>query len=261
VTGYHLGRFEESDRWDGFGRALLERLGPGHELAEAWLVHGRGISLARRGEYQRGLRELEAALALKRKVLPADHHDIAISLTSLSAIREDAGDVPGALQAAEQAVELGARAYGRRSPSMAQFLSNRGELLSRVGRKAEAERDLRDAIAGWSTALGPSHPFVAYAETALGKLLVDVGRTKEAVPILERAQAIREKSEPKPDLVAETRFALAHARWETGERAAAIALASSARELYRKQPSQANNVSEVSAWLDAHPIEKGTAAR
>ena len=86
--------------------------------------------------------------------------------------------------------------------------------------------------------------------TALGKTLLLEGRAREAAPVLERALRIREKSEPNAEMVAETRFALARARWELGQdRSGALTLAGTARDTYRKMPGEAKHAAEVDAWL------------
>jgi serine/threonine-protein kinase len=203
------------------------------------------------------LRDLEVSLALKRKVLPPDHPDIAISLISMADSQEELGDFAAALRWTEQGLDLYRRAYGAGSPLLGHPLSNRGELLNRLGRNEEAERDLRESVERWSGWLGPAHPWMGYPLTALGKTLIDLRRPREAVPVLERALRIRDGSEPNQELVAETRFALAHARFEAGEnRSGALALAESARDAYRKIPGQAKHAREVEAWLAANAAAK-----
>jgi hypothetical protein len=114
----------------------------------------------------------------------------------------------------------------------------------------EAERDLRETVDLSGQWVGADHPFTAYPLTALGKTLIAERRSREAIPILERALRIRERSEPNAELVAETRFALARARWESGpDRAGALSLAEAARDGYRKMPEQAKHAAEVDAWL------------
>ncbi len=98
--------------------------------------------------------------------------------------------------------------------------------------------------------MGADHPWTAYPLTALGKTFIAQGRYREAVSVLERAHRVRERAEPSPDNVAETRFALARARWALNrDRPGALALAVAAREAYRKLPGQAKRVEEIEAWL------------
>ena len=250
MAGYFLGHREEADRWEKLAEALQRRLGPGHDRSAAWLYQDRADIRLRRGDYQAALSDLEQALSLKRKVLAPDHPDIALSLLAIAAIQNELGDHVAALVAADKAVEIYRNAYGAASPLVAHPLGDRGESYELLGRYAEAERDLRlaaDLSAQW---VGPDHPWTAYPLTALGKTLILEHQFREAAPVLERALRIRQKSEPNAELVAETRFALARARWELGQdRNGALTLAEAARDAYRKMPEQAKHAAEVDAWL------------
>ena len=152
--------------------------------------------------------------------------------------------------AADQAVEIYRNAYGSNSPQLAQPLGNRGESYELLGRYPEADRDLRLASELYAQWVGPDHQWTAIPLTALGKTLILEHHSREATSILERALRIREQSEPNAELVAETRFALARARWELGQdRTGALTLAEAARETYRKMPGHAKDAAEVDAWL------------
>ena len=80
VNGSYLGRWEESEQWDALTKALLRRIGPGHDRIAAWYHQDRGIALQRRGDYENASMETGLALSLKRKSLPPNHPDIARSL-------------------------------------------------------------------------------------------------------------------------------------------------------------------------------------
>ena len=130
----------------------------------------------------------------------------------------------------------------------------RGECYEFLGRYAEAERDLRSASDRSEQWVGRDRPWTAIQLTALGKTLLAERRAREAVPILERALRIRVRSERNLDMLAEAQFALARARWEVGtDRAAALSLAASALDSYRKAPGQAKYAAQVEAWL----VDKG----
>ena len=189
-------------------------------------------------------------MSLKRKVLAATDPDIATTLHSIADVHNQLGDYGAALAAADKAVEIFRNAYGAGSPLVAQPLGIRGETLTLLGRYAEAERDLRLAVDLSTAWVGADHPWTAYQMTALGKTLVAERRWREATSVLNKALRIRERSEPNADLVAETRFALARARWETGEdRTGTLALARAARDAYRNLAEHGKQASEIDAWL------------
>jgi eukaryotic-like serine/threonine-protein kinase len=250
TTGYYLGRREEGERWEKVAAALLRRLGPGHERSAAWFYQDRSNLRERAGDNQAALSDCEQALALKQKVLAPNHPDIALSLIAIATANNDLGNHAAALAAADRAVEIFRAAYGSGSPQLAIALGNRGESYELLGRYPEAERDLRKTVELSGQWVGPDHPWTAYPLTALGTTLLLEHRVHEATPVLERALRIREHSEPNPQLVAETRFALARARWELGQdRSGALTLAENARDAYRKMPGEAKHAAEVEAWL------------
>jgi tetratricopeptide (TPR) repeat protein len=230
--------------------ALLERLGPGHDRAAAWLAQGHASYYLRQGRYRDALAEYEVALALKQKALPADHPDIAITWTSISDARARFGDAHGALEAANRALAIQQHAYGNDNPLLAVPLGNRGEALAMLGRHAEAERDLRESIDRWTEQVGPDNAFVAYPLTALGNTLAAMGRGREAVAVLERALRIREAGERNPEPVAETRFALARALTKVGaDPGRSRALATAARDSYRGMSGHVGEATAIERWL------------
>jgi tetratricopeptide (TPR) repeat protein len=255
-AGAEQGRYEEADRWDRFGQALLDRLGPGHERSAAWLRQNRAAVRVRRGDLAGALQDSKEALALKLKVLPPEHRDVGVSWFSLANVLRDANDLPGALEAAGKAVDIGRKVYGERSPMFAEPLNNYGEVLSELGRHREAEVALRETLHLMNARFGPESHYRAYPMVPLGNTLVATGRAREAVTLLEEAVRLRERGEHNRSLVAEARFALARALWESkADRARACTLAAAAREDYAKNPGFDKQIAAVTAWLAAHPSQ------
>jgi tetratricopeptide (TPR) repeat protein len=250
VAGYHLGHYADAARWEQFGRALLGRLGPGHEAAQAWLLHNRGLNRQRQGNYQAALADLEEGLAMKRRILPPNHPDIGIVLEAIANVRTDMKDKEGAVAAIREALAIFEKAYGSSSPLLARTLGNLGEIERTRGDYAAAERDLRASIDRWREQVPPDHPWIAYPLTQLGKTLASEHRPEEAIVVLERALRIREHAEPTVELIAETRFALARALWQSPSgRTRAGRLAEQALEGYREAKGHEQDATAVSAWL------------
>jgi tetratricopeptide (TPR) repeat protein len=265
LVGYlsdRLQRLDDAERWDGLGRALLERLGPGHERSAAWLANDRGILRARRGDKAGALADVREGLAIKQRVLGPNHPDVGLSLATLGSILEELGDAAGALDAADRFLATYRGAYGADSPLLGHPLNNRGIALFLLGRHAEAQAALRDAIARMSVVNGPDNGVVAHPLTALGRSLLETENARDAVPLLERALRIRERGEPNRHLVAETAFALARARWRAGQRGDDVrALAVVARDAYLAPPGSTREAAEVDAWLAANPRSASGLAR
>ncbi len=151
------------------------------------------------------------------------------------------------------------RGYGDSTPASAQSLSDRGDTLSLLGRHAEARAAFQAALGRWQEQLGPDHRQLAHPLLGLGQAQLAMGRARAAVATLERALRIREREEPDPVLVAETRFALARALWETGERARATTEARRARAAFVAAPGLASKAAAIDEWLRGH--EPGVTAK
>jgi tetratricopeptide (TPR) repeat protein len=246
--GYALGRQEDGKRWARAGRALLQRLGPGHDRIASWFSQAEGTLLEDRAEPAAALAAFHQALALKRKTLPPDDPDIAMTLHDIANVQNSLGHYSAALDTANSAIEIYRKTYGDGVPLLAEIICIRGEALTHLGRYDEAERDLRGAVDDLIARLGPDHRWTAYPLTALGKLLVAERRWREAASVLHRALQIREHTELNPTELGETQFALAQASWEI-DRKEARRMALAAREDYRKVPSRQKDVAEIDRWL------------
>ena len=79
-----------------------------------------------------------------------------------------------------------------------------------LGDFAEARRGLQQAMTAWTRVLGPSHPNVARATSALAGVLSRQGRDQEALAYYERALEIRRRAlGPQHNLVALTLSSMA----------------------------------------------------
>jgi eukaryotic-like serine/threonine-protein kinase len=255
------GPSEERERWEALANALLRRLGVGHDRIAAWFYQNRAIAMFRRGDFANARRDFDLALSLKRKALPPNHPDIAITLNSLAYFHVEVGETTSALMASEEAVRIYGAAYGSHSPLLWTVLDNRGVVLRALHRYEESENDLRAALAAIEALVGTDHLLTADPLTELGKALVIEGKFQEATAVLERALEIRERGDPlSPDL-ADTRFALARARCARNQdRFSARALALAARDAYRPLPGFKRRADEVDAWLSDASTPKAQAA-
>jgi len=253
---YHLTWPQKPGRWEPMAEALVARLGAGHDRIAGWLHEAMGLMRTREGDYPRAAAEFELALALKERALPSNHPDIAISLRSIALTQLEMGEGTQALSTAERALAIDRAAYGSGSPLLWGTVDDRGEAFEFLHRYEEAEDDLRSSVDLVTALVGADHPWTAYPLTALGKTFLAQGRYREALPVLEKAHRIRERSEPSPDNVAETRFALARAHWALHrDRPGALTLAIAARDTYRTLPGQEKRADEIEEWL-ADKVER-----
>src|SRR5262249_43704612 len=121
--------------------------------------------------------------------------------------------------------------------------------LCKKGGYQDALPPARRALALAEANLPPTHPDLAPYLLIVGKALIGVGASREALPLLERALKLKGTSE---DLT-EVKFDLARALVTAHEGTArALALARQAREEWRKSPEHADDVADVDRWLGQH---------
>ena len=247
-TGAYLARPEEGERWARLTNAILDRMGPGHELIRAWLLQSEGLIKQGQRDYAASLAFFQRALALKQKVLPPDHPDLALSLSALAEQLHRLGRDEEALAMSRRAQETDVRAYGPNASVLWLDLSNQGEYLVALGRAREAVPVFEGVLARCD-ASGFSAMAKGYPLTGLGQARLALGEPQRARAPLEQALRVREANEADPTVVAETRFALARALWDAdGERPRARRLASEARDAYA-HATDAPHREAVDAWL------------
>jgi tetratricopeptide (TPR) repeat protein len=247
--GYYLARPSEGRAWANTADAVLVRLGPGHDLLRAWLLTNEGLIGTNEGTTAEDLARLKEAVAIKERILPADHPDIGASLNTEAEALAALGRVEEALTINRRACDTFVRAYGPTSTEVAMGLNNRAEYLLTLGRYTEAFEPIRQAISNWELHLGRDFDYLGYPLTAEGRALLALARPVDALPPLERALRIREAHESNPRLVAETRFVLARAlRAAKAEPRRARDLARRARAAYLSAHDD-RHVEEIDDWL------------
>jgi serine/threonine-protein kinase len=184
-----LGRYSDAQRW--LEQAVSIRrasLGPNSLELSASLIHlarvyRNGIDVARARELTR------EALAIRQRVLPANHPDIA------EALYEFAWGIGGTIQERLQRLALDilpdTGAIAERRVTVLQSLSTN---LRRQGRMDEAVATDREAVNVAERVFGPEHHITAYAMIHLGDHVRDIEQnTDEAERLFRRGLAVLSK--------------------------------------------------------------------
>jgi serine/threonine-protein kinase len=132
---------------------------------------------------------LERMIGERRALVGAPDYTLGLALVTLSVSLIQAGRYDDAAKRAGEAIDVYRELGEENSSAALAALSNRGTAAMNAGRLADAERDLRDAIARRRELYGPS-PEVAQAENNLALTLEEMGRANEAVPLLEDGLAM-----------------------------------------------------------------------
>ena len=115
VVGYRQGRAEEAAVWSSLAQAALERHHR-RDLIEVRLLNARGLVARGQDDPSQARTHLEAALALAREVLPADHPGLASTLENLAHLEADEGNAPAARVLLEEALSIRHRSLGDDHP-------------------------------------------------------------------------------------------------------------------------------------------------
>lgn len=197
--------------------------------------------------YDEAEKHLLDALAQREKLLGPEHPDVAESLDALGVLWTRRERPERALPYNERALRI----YDRRkrgSMHWALAHNNLAEGLRGMGRHEEALEHLREAMDTLEKRGEPEGMLTAVLLDSLGKLRMEQGRPAEAVPVLERAVGVCDRTAP-PEWQAEARFALARALWEAGrDRQQALFVARRARAIFVESGDK-ENIAAVDAWL------------
>ena len=253
VTAFNPARLEVAEVWCQHGEIILRRMG-GHDQLWGWLFQGRVLLREAQGRLAEAIEDARLAIAAKERALGPDAPDVGISVMGLANALVGFGDHVRGLEVSERAVQILSAGFGPEHPMTAGCLSNHAEFLWRDGRLAEAGEFATRALAVLERETDPRGLWVSHTLLTLGLVHVGMGRSDEAVPLLERAVAIREALGCIQSRLADVHFALARALDGTGEHDRALALARRARAEYdhaSKTPVVEKDAAELDRWLAA----------
>ncbi len=233
------------------GEAVLARF-PGHPLLEAYLADNEAEVAFDEGHLEEALRQTRNVLALKERTLGPSHFDVAVSASNvafkLHALNRDAEAEP----VIRRAVDLFSRLSGNDSTVVAVALVNETEILTGLGRFAEAQAALDVAMETFRRQQATTFYF-GYALLDQGILELAEHRERLAVSTLERSAALLGDQ----DLLfaAQAKFALSRALWAVSPRyhQRAAALVHDTRQAIAREAVAARLVHDIDAWQAAHP--------
>ena len=163
-------------------------------LESGRLLNQTGFYLSERGLYAEAEPLYRRALAIREKVLGAEHPDLARSLNNLGGLYVSQGKYAEAEPLYRRALAIRVKVLGAEHPDVATSLNNLAALYDSQGKYAEAEPLYRRALAIREKVLGAEHPAVATSLNNLAGLYVRQGKGAEAEPLYRRALAILEKA-------------------------------------------------------------------
>ncbi|MBX7083810.1 MAG: serine/threonine-protein kinase [Nannocystaceae bacterium] len=208
------------------------------------------VILSEQGDDEDAVVRLREALALFERTVGPDHLYVASTLGNLA--RHLPPDE--ALPMLQRAIAI-YEGHDADNPRIGYALNQLANLYNEQGRSDLALAPARRALAVREAGLGPQHRDVAWSAHVLGDTLLALGQLDEAIALLERAEGIRAGLEGTETVLARTRFVLATALWQRGDRPRARALLQQAMPGLQDASSRDDRyfVERLQRWLADHP--------
>ena len=251
VTGFTQRRHRDGERWASFADAVLRRLGPGHQLMEAWRANNLATVYYDEGRLEDALAMFGEAVALKIRAVGARHFDVGISLANEAEALYYLGRTDEALAKNQQVLDIFHDTLGPDHPQMAGTWASRAEYLNARGDHTRAHGLARHAMAILDREPDANPETIAVALVAIGVSWQERGRPALAIPPLERALQMNGDWIPDASRRGTARFALARALADSrGPTQRSLALASEARRDFDESPRLEAKRVRVEQWLE-----------
>jgi serine/threonine-protein kinase len=199
-----LGWYEQAEAALREAIDLHRRVGGPATTQAAAPLHNLALSLRSQGRLDAARQAALDSLALKR---PNDWSlsSLANTLAVLAGIERRRGDLPAALAASTESLQLREQVFGRDNVMIASGLATHAGILHALSRKESAESLYREALALHERAGSADSLRAADIQLGYARFLQQVGRTGEAAAFMARARAVAQRELP-PDSPELARF-------------------------------------------------------
>jgi CHAT domain-containing protein/tetratricopeptide (TPR) repeat protein len=150
-------------------------------------------ALVAKGRYRQAQPLLEGILAIRRKVLGEENHDIAASYNNVAYNLQAQGRYKEAEEGYKKALAIWRKVLGEENPYTATSYNNLALNLDAQGCYKEAEEGFQKALAICRKVLGEEHPDTAQSYNSVAGNLHAQGRYKEAEEGFKKALDLRRK--------------------------------------------------------------------
>ncbi len=229
-------------------------LGSDHrELAATW--HQLAIAAWELGDLATAHDAFTRSIALERRHRGERSFAVALGLFEVGRRAVAEADAVRAVELLDETAAILAELLDERHPLWTAVSFVRADAALLAGRPDEAVMWFERARVIGESTLGADHWIVAAAKAGTGRAALADGRAEQARTLLEPAwaelQATEDPQEPTADM-AEVRFDLARARWQTGDQRSALALAEDTLAFVRAEPhpTMRRLASAIEAWLE-----------
>ena len=180
------------DRDTGRGKSGIEG-GARQARVEAWLIAAIGWVLVDRQAFAEALAYQHKALAIRQKVLGAEHPDTATSYNSIGSLLQKQDKFDQALDYYRRALAIREKVLGAEHALTAISYHYIGMLLKAQCKLDQALEYCRKALAIQEKVLGAEHTDTAMSYNSIGLLLNQQGQLDQALDCFRKALVIQEK--------------------------------------------------------------------
>jgi tRNA A-37 threonylcarbamoyl transferase component Bud32 len=159
----------------------------GQPAVEASIRDTLGGSYAYLGEPALAIRQIERALALRRKVLGLDHRETLSTMNNLALAYQDAGRLGDTLPLLKETLERSRIQLGRDDPFTLLAGNNLASAYWDASRLSDALPLLEETLKRRQAKLGPDHPETLVSMNNLSIAYWEDGRLADALPLIEEA--------------------------------------------------------------------------
>ena len=215
--------------------ATIEAEFAGHALVEAQIRLTLGETYRNLAALDEAREQIEAALAIHRRELGAEHPLIASSLVALALTLYDRAEYERAGELLTGALAMRRRLHGEEHRDVAVTMAYLGNSLTSRARYDDAERMYRSALAMQRKLLPNPHDETALTLSDLGVLLSRLGRLDEAESSHQAALEMRRQLAPESLSVVQSLSSLAEVIRQRGSLREAESLHRQALDLRRQR--------------------------
>jgi tetratricopeptide (TPR) repeat protein len=244
-----LGQFDAAGQHYERAIAIGERLKPDDPETSGQRCNLSTLR-AQQGRYPEAKGLAERCLAGMQKRLGLEHPLVAYAWDAVGEVAMAMGDYTAADEDFARGLRISEAKLGADVSAQLQLV--RAEVLCRQKKYSEGVRGYHDAGLRLAKALGPDTGLVGRALGGEGRCLVDAGRAREALPILERALAVSKKGNEPAMALAAIAFTQARARFALGDRERALLAARAAERDLAAAPLTQYELALARRWLKKH---------
>ncbi|HEV7703465.1 MAG TPA: serine/threonine-protein kinase, partial [Gemmatimonadaceae bacterium] len=233
---FKVGRLDEADSLLREALAINRKLfGENHDAVSANLGN-LALVVRERGDFDEAQRLLEQGLAIDRNLYGPDHIDVGFDLNEIAVVMRLRGRSDSAVAILRPVFATNRRLVGASNAGTIAIGVNLARALDEVGKDAEAEPMLRDALGKLDTANADQRLVLIPARIGLGRVLLNTHRAREALPVLESTVAMsRVRPGPQHWRTGESEVVLARCWMDLGRADSAEAPLREARTVLDKQ--------------------------